>query len=887
LGSSVFNVYGADPNAYQNVLNNLPASVHTVDSLATPASPSGYISSPQSRTIWVQVTAGNFNDLFGSSAVLRKDPTLGYFWTGNLTLPAGVAGLWFDNYNNVQTVLPNGSAGPPATLSTGIQGVGNGAGPTALVPQTIAQLYNFPLAGLNVDTGPLALVEPVMGNLPPSGSATPTLATLLGQYRAQIGLDPAVTVDGVQPGGSGIGDESERSLDLGVATAVNPNSTLILYAGSGTNLGANSEPFTAYQSAIFDPNHASVVSSSFRFNDAEPSPGSPWMYAARQLMIDAALANISMFSSAGDGGSGYEIANGLDNVSTTRASPFSVIVGGTSLSLEPYAANDPSLLASYLAPALAGNLAILWQLAAGGLTALPTAGTAQWFAEAVWNRYDVKKLYDSPKDPGTMNPGYLQNESGNGGVDTTQATPWFQAALLPFNPPTTTDGSNATGRGVPDVSALSSGNMAYTVPSPTMIGTNSSGGTSAATPFWASLTLQIDRIFRDQGLPQLGYMTDLLYIAAAVAPASFNDVSLGSNVSSFLNGSPSGSGPYNTDGSNIDPTGFGYYAGPGYDLGSGLGSPDGTVLARTLSAIGHQQMSFGTSPDLLDSTNQKDWTSGAEQQVLVQAMSSADATISVAAGRGSSTLQSMATASYAWTARFAEQVLQPFFDQALVRMFDKNAQGSLSDLTLRGGEAVSVSIDGQAANGAMTQLTSPFGIGDFQTLQGDVRFARPVAVAETAGGQNDQNAIVRLRGDGEDTLDIRFYRVDDFEGTVAGKRPGDAGYADAVASSVYTTKDGQTWIGGPGYGNFEQTELVHVNAGDLVAMELRNDTHNNTYFGFSQANETVDGQKVAHLWNYGLNTWGFEDTYGGGDRDYNDLVVGLDFTSASGHGWLK
>jgi hypothetical protein len=32
---------------------------------------------------------------------------------------------------------------------------------------------------------------------------------------------------------------------------------------------------------------------------------------------------------------------------------------------------------------------------------------------------------------------------------------------------------------------------------------------------------------------------------------------------------------------------------------------------------------------------------------------------------------------------------------------------------------------------------------------------------------------------------------------------------------------------------------------------------------------------------------GFEDTYCGGDRDYNDLVVGLDFTSASGHGWLK
>ena len=33
------------------------------------------------------------------------------------------------------------------------------------------------------------------------------------------------------------------------------------------------------------------------------------------------------------------------------------------------------------------------------------------------------------------------------------------------------------------------------------------------------------------------------------------------------------------------------------------------------------------------------------------------------------------------------------------------------------------------------------------------------------------------------------------------------------------------------------------------------------------------------------NTWGWEDTYGGG-RDYNDLIVQLDFTSAAGHGWI-
>ena len=45
----------------------------------------------------------------------------------------------------------------------------------------------------------------------------------------------------------------------------------------------------------------------------------------------------------------------------------------------------------------------------------------------------------------------------------------------------------------------------------------------------------------------------------------------------------------------------------------------------------------------------------------------------------------------------------------------------------------------------------------------------------------------------------------------------------------------------------------------------------------------VNGQNVVHLWNYGLNTWGWED---GRDHDCDDLVVNLDFTSAFGNGWL-
>ncbi len=46
-----------------------------------------------------------------------------------------------------------------------------------------------------------------------------------------------------------------------------------------------------------------------------------------------------------------------------------------------------------------------------------------------------------------------------------------------------------------------------------------------------------------------------------------------------------------------------------------------------------------------------------------------------------------------------------------------------------------------------------------------------------------------------------------------------------------------------------------------------------TYFAFAAAN--TDG--VNHFKMMGANVFGLEDMVGGGDRDYNDLLVGIDF----------
>ena len=602
---------------------------------------------------------------------------------------------------------------------------------------------------------------------------------------------------------------------------------------------------------------------------------------------------MTVVSADNDWGSSWDFANGLANQAVHSSSPFLLLVGGTSLTPFAFASHDPSIAEmptlsnSLLGRAMAGDLATIWLLVEGGLSKLPSAITgeqseATTFLESVWNTY---ALHGS-----TISPDLKGAAAGDGGVDTTQPTPWYQhdfgLAPVSANPDSIFPGSG-TGRGAPDVSANSGGNLFYITPGENMNGTSFDDGTSAAAPMWTSLVSQFDTIFHDQGLPQLGFMNDLLYYADAIAPGSFNDIVFGNNVTSFHSGGPLDTLDTKTGVlSDVTLTGFGYHAGPGYDLASGLGTPNGTLLARALTAIAHQQISFHALPDVVNPDGHEGWTSGADQTLLFQAMSADGAQVGVATGPDAFGFFSNASDDFAWTNQLAQQSLQPDFDPRLVILYDKQAQGALMQQGVHANEALALSIDGGAAQAMQGMLSTAFGFADFTNQDGDVRVARPVAVAETAGGHDDQLAIVRLRQNGEDDLSLTLYRVDDLNGAIGGLHPGDAGYEAALHARAYHTTNGDTEIRGPGYGDFTQVALQHVNAGDLIAMELTNNSTGDRYSGFAQANEVVNGQPVGHLWSYGLNTWGWEDTRGGGDRDFNDLVVGLDFTSASGHGWL-
>lgn len=890
---TLWSTYGASSADYTNTLTALNGLGITVIGDATGSG--GYVTSQESRTIWVQLTATQFGTFFGTSwqqAYSEQQQGTLYYWDNGLSVPDGlnVKGVWFDTWPiwGTYPAVTDMSGGAQVTPPQGPLSIGNNLYNTNQSVTNYAgdiadRYYNFPLAGIDAPTATIGLVEPGIGDAIPAGSNY-TFTEGFNSFRRNAGYSTPGDYYVVAHNGQSYewGNGAERSLDVGVVISATPGSRIGLYAGSGFNGNiAMSNAYTAFQASFWDhANNPAVVSSSYSIFQ-QSAPDSPFAYAVRELFIDAGLRNITMVEANNDWGSGWNFANGLANQAINVSSPYLLSIGGTSLStfasapLDSTISTTPYPSQALYGLAMAGDLATIWRLVQGGLTVLPhnvgADAAEKTFLESVWNSLSLTG--------NSLQPSFGM---GDGGVDTTQSTPSYQTAFG-LNP-TTVNPGGGTGRGTPDVSANSGGNMLYAGPNWDMApGPTPSGGywgTSAATPLWASLIAQIDTIFHDQGLPNLGYANDLIYKAAAVAPASFNDITYGNNVMSFLNG-----GPIDNNGTAITLTGYGYYAGPGYDLTTGLGSPNGTLLARALTAIGHSQM-HDSSPDMLDLDGQGGWRSGAEQSLMFQAMSAHDARIELTLGSQSSSFSSPVSDTYAWTSRFAQQSLQSDFDADLVRLYDKQALGVAMQTHLSQGEHLGVSINSASAQAVQGTLTADFGFADFQSSSGAVRVARPVAVAETAGGRDDATAIVRLRQNGEDSLSLTFYRVDDLSGSIAGLRPGDAGYAAAAQARAYHLVGGGTSINGPGYGEFLQTGLTNIDAGDLVAMKLVNHKSGDTFWGFSQGNEVVAGEHVGHLWSYGLNTWGWEDLRGGGDRDFNDLVVQLDFTSHSGHNWL-
>jgi hypothetical protein len=122
-----------------------------------------------------------------------------------------------------------------------------------------------------------------------------------------------------------------------------------------------------------------------------------------------------------------------------------------------------------------------------------------------------------------------------------------------------------------------------------------------------------------------------------------------------------------------------------------------------------------------------------------------------------------------------------------------------------------------------------------------------------------------------------FYRALDAQGSVRAAdgsilRPGDGGYADAALR----TDNLVTELAGFQVGN-RQVSITEIAVSESTVLAPFARVNSDTFFAYGAAN--ADG--LSHFRSFGKNLIGLEDTRGGGDRDYDDLILQFSFSKGS------
>ena len=167
------------------------------------------------------------------------------------------------------------------------------------------------------------------------------------------------------------------------------------------------------------------------------------------------------------------------------------------------------------------------------------------------------------------------------------------------------------------------------------------------------------------------------------------------------------------------------------------------------------------------------------------------------------------------------------------------------------------------------------------------------STAPLGGGPNDIQGILELidltdvtgtvtgslvvNSEAEFNNTVGWYVVDNFSGTVNGLNPGDAGYAEAALSNQVNLSVGVS--GGVILAPFlisdgTVAEFLANNPSNAAPDDA--DSGLNAYFAYVGANP----DQVDHIRLLGDNTFGFEDLFGGGDEDFNDVVAQVNLTVA-------
>ena len=237
--------------------------------------------------------------------------------------------------------------------------------------------------------------------------------------------------------------------------------------------------------------------------------------------------------------------------------------------------------------------------------------------------------------------------------------------------------------------------------------------------------------------------------------------------------------------------------------------------------------------------------------------------------------------------------------------------GSLGDL-LRGG-AGEVAFAIAAANSNGQSAVSPTTLADnslqlgfrlpgssrynnitLSLTQGDAE--RPLG--STGQGQSDESEVIDLTGLIADIVTasvevfreakfdnyVGFYAIEDKQGSVKDPltggmlKPGDNGYLQAALANrselSLTSENGQTVQYSTEIATGKLLSTFLVVDGTLEAL-LDGDTANDPTVYFNHIGANTDGKDHVRL--LGDNAFGFEDLSGGGDMDFNDVVIKMSF----------
>ena len=178
----------------------------------------------------------------------------------------------------------------------------------------------------------------------------------------------------------------------------------------------------------------------------------------------------------------------------------------------------------------------------GGTTLTSTGSGGVWATEQVWNN--------------GFDPSVGHEWAGGGGVSLVYPIPSWQTWIN-----MTTNKGSTTMRNIPDV-ALTADNI-FQIADGFPI--DDEGGTSCAAPLWAGFMSLVNQQLAATGKAPIGFINPTIYSLAQGGNHTniFHDIVTGNNTSPF---SP-----------NL------YYAQPGYDLCTGLGTPNGQNLINALT----------------------------------------------------------------------------------------------------------------------------------------------------------------------------------------------------------------------------------------------------------------------------------------------------------------